>query len=161
MGANVHGKLGDITFTQRLMSVTVVDLFASVPLPFEAIDAGGLHTSAVRKHIPRDVYEAAALDGAGAWRAFWAITLPLLRPVFLFVFVTHIIGSFQIFGQVFILTQGGPGDATRTVVQHLYETAFQNFFQFGSASAMAWVLFAVILVFSLLQFRLLRGHTQY
>lgn len=59
------------------------------------------------------------------------------------------------------LTGGGPGDATRTVVQHLYETAFQNFFQFGSASAMAWVLFAVILAFSLLQFRLLRGHTEY
>jgi multiple sugar transport system permease protein len=111
--------------------------------------------------IPRELYEAAALDGAGGGRAFWAITLPLLRPVFLFVFVTHVIGSFQIFGQVFILTQGGPGDATRTVVQHLYETAFQNFFLFGSASAMAWVLFALILVFSLLQFRLLRGHTQY
>jgi len=111
--------------------------------------------------IPRELYEAAALDGAGGWRSFWGVTMPLLRPVFLFVFVTHAIGSFQIFGQVFILTQGGPGDATRTVVQHLFETAFQNFFQFGSASAMAWVLFAVILIFSLLQFRLLRGHTQY
>ncbi|HSE96553.1 MAG TPA: sugar ABC transporter permease [Methylomirabilota bacterium] len=111
--------------------------------------------------IPRELYEAAALDGATAWRSFWAITLPLLRPVLLFVFVTHIIGSFQIFGQVFVLTLGGPGDATRTVVQHLYETAFQNFFHFGSASAMAWVLFAVILVFSVLQFRLLRGHTEF
>jgi len=111
--------------------------------------------------IPRELYEAAALDGAGGARAFWAITLPLLRPVFLFVFVTHVIGSFQIFGQVFILTQGGPGDATRTVVQHLYETAFQNFFHFGAASAMAWVLFAIILGFSALQFRLLRGHTEY
>jgi len=111
--------------------------------------------------IPRDVYEAAALDGAGAWRSFWAITLPLLRPVLLFVFVTHIIGSFQIFGQVFVLTQGGPGDATRTVVQHLYEAAFQNLFHFGSASAMAWVLFATIVVFAVLQFRLLRGHTEY
>jgi multiple sugar transport system permease protein len=111
--------------------------------------------------IPRELYEAAAIDGAGGWTIFRAITLPLLRPVLLFVFVTHIIGSFQIFGQVFILTQGGPGDATRTVVQHLYETAFQNFFHFGSASAMAWVLFAVIVGFSLLQFRLLRGHTEY
>jgi multiple sugar transport system permease protein len=111
--------------------------------------------------IPRELYEAAAIDGAGGWRSFWAITLPLLRPVLLFVFVTHIIGSFQIFGQVFVLTQGGPGDGTRTVVQHLYETAFQNFFAFGAASAMAWVLFAVIVGFSLLQFRLLRGHTQY
>lgn len=111
--------------------------------------------------IPRDLYEAAALDGASGWRSFWAITLPLLRPVLLFVVVTHVIGSFQLFGQVFVLTGGGPGDATRTVVQHLYETAFQNFFQFGAASAMAWVLFAVILVFSVLQFRLLRGHTEY
>ena len=111
--------------------------------------------------IPRELYEAAALDGASGVRAFWAITLPLLRPVLLFVVVTHVIGSFQLFGQVFVLTSGGPGDATRTVVQHLYETAFQNFFQFGSASAMAWVLFAVILAFSMVQFRLLRGHTEY
>jgi multiple sugar transport system permease protein len=111
--------------------------------------------------IPQHLYEAAAIDGASAWRSFWSITLPLLRPVFLFVFVIHIIGSFQIFGQVFIMTQGGPGDATRTVVQHLYEAAFQNFFQFGSASAMAWVLFAVILVFSVIQFRILRGHAEY
>ena len=116
---------------------------------------------AALQSVPRHLYEAAALDGAGGWTSFRAITLPLLRPVLLFVFVTHIIGSFQIFGQVFILTQGGPGDATRTVVQHLYETAFQNFFHFGSASAMAWVLFAVIVGFSLLQFRLLRGHTEY
>jgi ABC-type sugar transport system permease subunit len=111
--------------------------------------------------IPPELYEAAALDGASGWRSFWSITLPLLRPVLLFVFVTHIIGSFQIFGQVFVLTQGGPGDATRTVVQHLYETAFQNFFHFGSASAMAWVLFGFIVIFSLIQFRLLRGHTEY
>jgi len=111
--------------------------------------------------IPRHLYEAASIDGAGVWRSFWSITVPLLRPVFLFVFVIHIIGSFQIFGQVFIMTQGGPGDATRTVVQHLYETAFQNLFAFGSASAMAWVLFAVILVFSVLQFRILRGHAEY
>jgi len=111
--------------------------------------------------IPRELYEAAAIDGAGAGRRFSSITLPLLRPVFLFVFVTHVIGSFQLFGQVFVLTNGGPGDATRTVVQHLYETAFQNFFQFGLASAMAWVLFAVIAAFSTLQFRLLRGHTEY
>jgi multiple sugar transport system permease protein len=111
--------------------------------------------------IPPELYEAAALDGASGWRSFWSITLPLLRPVLLFVFVTHIIGSFQIFGQVFVLTQGGPGDATRTVVQHLYETAFQNFFHFGSASAMAWVLFGLIVMFSLIQFRLLRGHTEY
>jgi ABC-type sugar transport system permease subunit len=111
--------------------------------------------------VPPELYEAAALDGAGGWRRFWAITLPLLRPVLLFVLVTHVIGSFQVFGQVYILTSGGPGDVTRTVVQHLYETAFTSFFHFGAASAMAWVLFAIILAFSALQFRLLRGHTEY
>ncbi len=111
--------------------------------------------------IPRHLYEAAAIDGATGWRSFWSITLPLLRPVFLFVLVIHIIGSFQIFGQVFVMTQGGPGDATRTVVQHIYEAAFRNFFEFGSASAMSWVLFAVILVFSVIQFRILRGNAEY
>ncbi len=113
------------------------------------------------QEIPRHLYEAAAIDGASGLRSFWSITVPLLRPVFLFVFVIHIIGSFHIFGQVFVMTQGGPGDMTRTVVQHLYETAFQNLFQFGSASAMAWVLFAIILVFSVIQFRILRGHAEY
>lgn len=113
------------------------------------------------QEIPRHLYEAAAIDGASGLRSFWSITVPLLRPVFLFVFVIHIIGSFQIFGQVFVMTQGGPGDMTRTVVQHLYETAFQNLFHFGSASAMAWVLFAIILVFSVIQFRILRGHAEY
>src|SRR5947199_260236 len=92
--------------------------------------------------IPRALYEAAALDGASGWRSFRSITLPLLRPVLLFVVVTHVIGSFQLFGQVFVLTGGGPGDATRAVVQHLYEPAFQNFFHFGPASALAWALFA-------------------
>src|SRR5262249_56212140 len=93
--------------------------------------------------IPRELYEAAALDGARGARTFWAITLPLLRPILLFVVVTHVIGSFQIFGQVFVLTGGGPGDATRTVVQHLYETAFQNFFQFGAPSPIALRLFPI------------------
>ena len=113
--------------------------------------------------IPRELYEAAALDerDRGGGRASGRSRCRCCDPVLLFVFVTHIIGSFQIFGQVFVLTQGGPGDATRTVVQHLYETAFQNFFTFGAASAMAWVLFALIAAFSLVQFRLLRGHEEY
>ena len=152
LGVPVRSWLADPATAMAAIIVTTVWWVAGYYL---VIYLAGL------QDIPRELYEAAALDGAGGWTSFWAITLPLLRPVLLFVFVTHIIGSFQIFGQVFILTQGGPGDATRTAVQHLYETAFQNFFQFGSASAMAWVLFAVILVFSLLQFRLLRGHTQY
>jgi multiple sugar transport system permease protein len=111
--------------------------------------------------IPQHLYEAAAIDGAGAWRSFWSITLPLLRPILLYVVVIHIIGSFQIFGQVFVMTSGGPADATRTVVQHLYETGFKDRFHFGAASAMSWVLFLVIVVFSALQFRFLRGRAEY
>jgi multiple sugar transport system permease protein len=152
LGVPVRSWLADPATAMAAIIVTTVWWVAGYYL---VIYLAGL------QDIPRELYEAAALDGAGGWRAFRSITLPLLRPVLLFVFVTHVIGSFQIFGQVFILTQGGPGDATRTAVQHLYETAFQNFFLFGSASAMAWVLFALIVGFSLLQFRLLRGYTQY
>ena len=151
LGVPVRSWLADPATAMAAIIVTTVWWVAGYYL---VIYLAGL------QDIPRELYEAAALDGAGGWTSFWAITLPLLRPVLLFVFVTHIIGSFQIFGQVFILTQGGPGDATRTAVQHLYETAFQNFFLFGSATAMAWVLFALIVGFSLLQFRLLRGHTE-
>ena len=114
---------------------------------------------AALQDIPTHLYEAAAIDGAGAWRRFWSITLPLLRPIILLVVVLHIIGSFQLFGQVFVLTQGGPANATRTVVQTLYETGFKDLFDFGAASAMSWVLFAIILVVSLVQFRLLRSET--
>src|SRR2546422_668429 len=154
VGAANYTRLLDDTRFHVSLANTAFYTIAST-LPILVIYLAGL------QDIPRDLYEAAALDGAGSVRRFWAITLPLLRPVLLFVVVTHIIGSFQLFGQVFVLTGGGPGDATRTVVQHLYEAAFQNFFQFGAASAMAWVLFAIILVFSILQFRLLRGHTEY
>ena len=116
---------------------------------------------AALQDIPHHLYEAAAIDGATSWRSFWSITFPLLRPIILFVVVIHVIGSFQIFGQVFVMTNGGPGDVTRTVVQHLYETGFKDLFAFGAASAMSWVLFVVILLFSGVQFRLLRGRAEY
>jgi multiple sugar transport system permease protein len=115
---------------------------------------------AALQDIPNHLYEAAAIDGAGAWRRFWSITLPLLRPIILLVVVLHIIGSFQLFGQVYVMTQGGPANATRTIVQTLYETGFKDLFDFGAASAMSWVLFAIILVVSLVQFRLLRGSAE-
>jgi multiple sugar transport system permease protein len=116
---------------------------------------------AALQDIPQHLYEAAAIDGATGWRAFRSITLPLLRPIFLYVVVIHIIGSFQLFGQVWVMTEGGPADATRTVVQHLYETGFKQSFHFGLATAVSWTLFMVILVFSAIQFRLLRGRPEY
>jgi len=107
------------------------------------------------KQIPDAYYEAAAIDGAVGWRRFVHITLPLLRPVLLFVLVLNVIGAFQIFGQTFIVTRGEPELSTRVLVQYIYETAF-NSYRMGYGSAMSWLLFLVIVTFSLIQFRVLR-----
>ncbi|MEV0799029.1 sugar ABC transporter permease [Kribbella sp. NPDC050281] len=106
--------------------------------------------------IPSYVYEAAEVDGAGEWKTFWRITLPLLRPVLVMVLVVTMIGSFQIFDTVAVTTQGGPINATRVIYYYIYERAFTRF-DFGYASAMALVLFAILAVVSLLQLRLLRA----
>jgi multiple sugar transport system permease protein len=102
--------------------------------------------------IPTALYEAAEIDGAGAIRRFFAITLPLLTPTIFFNVVLNIIGSWQVFTQVFIMTEGGPNNATLTAVLHIYRTGFRNFY-FGYASAQAWVLFMLILVFVILALR--------
>jgi len=107
------------------------------------------------KQIPDHYYEAAALDGASSWQRFRHITIPLLRPVLLFVMVMNIIGAFQVFGQTFMLTRGGPELTTRVLVQYIYETAF-NHYRMGYGAAMSWLLFLVIAVFAILQFRILR-----
>ena len=106
--------------------------------------------------IPKSLYEAATIDGAGEWRMFRNITLPLLRPVMIFVLVTSIVGSFQIFDTVAVTTQGGPVDATRVIVWYIYQNAFE-FFKMGYATAMSVVLFLILIVVTLLQMRLLRG----
>ena len=107
--------------------------------------------------IPRTVYEAAAIDGSREWNTFWKITLPLLRPVSVFVLVTSVIGSFQIFDTVAVTTQGGPVDATKVLVYYIYQNAFA-FFKMGYATAMSMLLFALLVVFTLLQMRLLRAN---
>jgi len=107
------------------------------------------------QHIPRALYEAAAIDGAGPVRRFRHITIPQLRPVLLFVSIMSIIGSLQVFGQTYIITRGGPESSTRVLVQFIYETAFQHY-RMGYGSAMCWLLFLGIAFFSLAQFILLR-----
>ncbi|NIR42730.1 MAG: sugar ABC transporter permease [Gemmatimonadetes bacterium] len=104
--------------------------------------------------IPNELYEAAMIDGAGPWRRFWRITLPLLRPTTFFVLVTSIIGSFQVFTFVYVMTEGGPLHATDVIVYHIYQNAWQ-FLRMGYASAMSWILFAVIFAITLAQFRFL------
>jgi ABC-type sugar transport system permease subunit len=110
--------------------------------------------------IPASLYEAASIDGAGAIRRFLKVTLPLLNPTLLFVLVTDVIGSFQIFDTVYVMTQGGPGSATDVINYQIYSTAFRNF-DVGTASAMSLLLFAVILLVTVVQFRFFRHRTTY
>ena len=102
--------------------------------------------------IPTQLMEAARIDGAGSVRVFLSITVPLLTPTIFFNVILNIIGSFQVFVPAYVITQGGPNNATLTMVLLIYRKAFQNF-HFGYASAIAWVLFIIILFFSLLVFR--------
>jgi len=99
--------------------------------------------------IPQQLYEAAAMDGAGSWQVFWKITLPMLTPTIFFNLVLSIISTFQTFTSAFVATDGGPLDSTLFYVLYLYRQAFQ-FFNMGYASALAWVLFLIILVLTLL-----------
>ncbi|MBX3096216.1 MAG: sugar ABC transporter permease [Fimbriimonadaceae bacterium] len=107
------------------------------------------------QQIPKVFLEAAALDGARNNQIFGRVTLPLLKPVLLFVFVTTTITSFQMFGQAMILTGGGPTFATRGLVQFMFETAF-NGYRFGYGAAISWLLFAMIAGFSVLQAQVLK-----
>jgi multiple sugar transport system permease protein len=100
--------------------------------------------------ISPSLYEAAEIDGANNWRQFWHVTLPGLRPTTFFVLMISLINSFQVFDQVNIMTDGGPGNATTVMVQNIYNSAF-NFFEMGRASAMSWLLFLIIFAVSLVQ----------
>jgi multiple sugar transport system permease protein len=106
--------------------------------------------------IPKDMYEAGAIDGATEWRMFWNLTLPMLRPVLVFVLVTTIIGSFQVFDVIAVTTKGGPVDATRVIIWYIYDFAFARF-KMGYATATSIVLFAVLVVVSIVQMRVLRA----
>jgi multiple sugar transport system permease protein len=105
--------------------------------------------------IPEELYEAARVDGAGGWARLRHITLPMLRPSTLFLAVTQIIWSFQVFTQIFVMTSGGPVDRTTTMVYYVYESAFK-FFEMGYASTLAFTLFLMLLVFTAVQLRFQR-----
>lgn len=101
--------------------------------------------------IPKELYEAASIDGASRLAAFRKLTLPLLAPTTFFMAVTGVIGALQVFTPVYVLTKGGPLDSTNTAVYHIYRRAFQDF-DFGYAAAQSWILFAVIFGVTVLQF---------
>jgi multiple sugar transport system permease protein len=110
--------------------------------------------------IPQEYYEAASVDGASRWQRFRDITLPLLSPATFFVVVISLINNFQVFDQVWVMTGGGPAQATTVVVQQVVENAF-SYGRMGYAAAMSWVLFVVILLVTVAQFRLQKRWVHY
>ena len=112
------------------------------------------------QNISGDYYEAARVDGANWWTQFRRITLPLLSPSSLFVVVMALIGGFQVFDQVYVMTGGGPAGASVVVVEQIYTNAFR-FGKMGYAAAMSWALFAIIFVVTVLQLRLQRRWVHY
>lgn len=110
---------------------------------------------AALRGVPKEILEAASLDGASPVARFWRVTFAQIRPAVLFCFVMSVIAASQVFGQSYILTGGGPAYSTLTVVLYTYQQGF-GMYQMGYASAIAYVLFAIVLVLTLLQFRLLR-----
>ena len=117
-------------------------------------------SSPASKGFPPELLESAAIDGASQWQRFKTVTLPLLRPTMLFVLVTTIIGSFQVFDTVYVLTGGGPGSSTQVLNLSIYQIAFTDF-RIGEASAMSVVLFVVVLIFTFIQFAYFRRRTVY
>jgi multiple sugar transport system permease protein len=111
--------------------------------------------------IPRHFYEAAEIDGANRWQQFRHVTIPLLRNTLVFVSVMTIIGSFQVFTSVYIMTQGGPERSTEVIAYTIFVNAFAIAGQMGYASALAWLLFAVVFVFVFIQMRVFQSRRIY
>jgi len=105
-------------------------------------------------------YEASKIDGANWWHNMKSITLPMLSPTLFFVIIIAFIGGFQVFNEIFMLTEGGPANATKTMVMHIYNTAFK-YFRMGEASVYAWILFIIIMLVTLVQFKLQKKWVNY
>jgi multiple sugar transport system permease protein len=135
---------------QAMLTVAAVNIWRHMGLVAMLFLAG-------LQNIPRNLYEAAALEGASEWDMFRHITLPLLRPVMVFVLVTSVTGSFQIFDTIAITTNGGPLDSTRVIVHYIVQNAF-SFYKMGYASAMSMTLCLVMVAYTFVQMRVMRAH---
>lgn len=157
------GDTGVVNAVLRWMGLPTVNwLFdpTVTKLVFVIIGLWGVGAAAIiflagLKNIPESLYEAAELDGATPWQRFRFVTLPMMTPIIFFNLVLSIIATFQIFTGAYIITGGGPANATLFYVLYLYKNGFQ-FFKMGYASALAWVLFLIILGFTILQLRMSR-----
>ena len=131
-----------------MIAVIVVQVFKNVGLNMI------LFLSALQG-VPEEIQEAAKLDGAGAWRRFWSITMPMISPTILLTSIITVVGSLQVFAQIAVLTQGGPGTSTTVLVYYLYQQAFQ-FHHFGYGATLSVLLFVIVLALTVLQWRMRR-----
>lgn len=136
-----------------LITIVIVSVWRNTGFSF-ILFLGGL------SNVSQDVLDAADVDGAQGWRRLWHVTIPLLSPTILFAAVTAVIGALQVFEEPFIMTRGGPGDASRTAVMVLYEAGFKSI-EFGYASAIAVVLFMIILAVTIIQMGISRRWVYY
>ncbi|MCC7447978.1 MAG: sugar ABC transporter permease [Anaerolineae bacterium] len=136
-----------------LLSIIIIGVWKEVGFSMLVL-LGGLN------NIPAELYEAASIDGARGWYRFWHITLPLLRRPMLFVVVLSTINAFKVFTPIYLITEGGPVDSTQTMVYYIYQTSFK-YFKMGYASALSFIVLALVLVFTIVQFRMLRSDVEY
>jgi len=148
IGINTAPLMWTNGYGSALASVIVVDIWEWTPFLFLLLSAG-------LQAIPPEPLESARIDGAGPWRTFRDVTLPLLKPSILLALLLRAMDLVRIFDQIFILTQGGPGTATETVSLYIYRTAFR-FSNFGYAAAMSFVLLAATMLFSRSLMRVMR-----
>ncbi|MBX3052821.1 MAG: sugar ABC transporter permease [Caldilineaceae bacterium] len=113
------------------------------------------------QNISRELYDAAEVDGANSWQRFLYVTFPMVSPTTFFLLVIQMIGAFQLFSEAFVMTRGGPAQATLTIVYYIYQVAFDFSSRMGKASAIAWVLFIFIFIFTFIQTRLQRRWVHY
>jgi multiple sugar transport system permease protein len=142
----IEGPAWLTSLTWAMPAVIVVGVWQHVGYPMLILLAG-------LQGVPQSLYEAAKLDGASSWQRFRFVTLPLLTPSLFFLLITQFISSFQVFGLIYVMTQGGPANATNVYIHYLYQNAFA-FGRLGYASAMAWILFAIIAVITFVQWQL-------
>ena len=142
--ANPPGWLAD--FKWSLPSIMIIYVWQQVGY-YSIIFLAGL------KGLPEDVYEAAKVDGASSIRQFFSLTVPLISPTTFFLTIMGIIGSFKVFDQISVLTQGGPGSSSSVMAYYVYRTAF-DYFEMGYANTLAWALFVLVFIVTLVQWKM-------
>ena len=157
-----HPKFGILNYFLSFLGINPVDLLGDPNLAMPAIVLMSVWKNfgyymiifiVGLQNIPEDLYEAASLEGAGFWQQFKFITLPMLAPTTLLVSIITIAGYFQIFAEPYIMTQGGPLNSTQTIVGYMYQEGFR-WWNMGYSASIAFVLFIIILIVTLIQFRI-------